>query len=104
MMLPYKCGCCKELWEVSISFSFVKDGSFYPSVKGMGGSIEAPVLSIWRIGTALIMASTQIPPGHSAHLGTILNKKITAIYVSLCSINVDFLKFLNLFIISLTML
>ena len=80
-----------------IHFLSFHKGLFILSVaKGDGiGRTEVPVLSIWRIGTALIMAATWIPPGHSAHLGTILNKIITALCVLLSSIYVVVFFFLS---------
>lgn len=37
------------------------------------GSTEAPLLSVWRVGTALIKAAIQILSGHVSQLGTFLS-------------------------------
>ena len=89
-----------------IHFLSFHKGLFILSVaKGDGiGRTEVPVLSIWRIGTALIMAATWIAPGHSAHLGTILNKIITAVCVLLSSIYVVVFFFLSCLLLLLLLL
>lgn len=38
------------------------------------GSTEAPFLSVWRAGTALIKAAIQLLSGHISQLGTFLSK------------------------------